>query len=88
MIAEPVRNEIVMAQRILRDRNAPIVDGTGPASSRNEPVLAMIDDMLTIFVGRTLVTGVEVINCLLDLRNALNAPTSVRSLDESELVSR
>ena len=52
-----------------------------------DPALAVVDEALMDFVGRTLVSGDEVVDRLLDLRNALVAATLLRELDAQDLTS-
>jgi hypothetical protein len=77
-----------MVRRKVLDRQTPTIDEVDPTTLRHEPALALVDDALMAFAGRTLVTGHEVVNCLLDLRNALAAATSLRQLDDRDLISR
>ena len=71
--------------RALLDRNeATLDDGsrvTGPDA------IAIVDEALMGFVGRTLVSGDEVVDRLLDLRNALVSATALRELSECDLLA-
>ena len=69
-------------------RPTPTIRAAASPSSRNELALAIVDDALTEFAGRRLITGHEVVNSLLDLRNALEAATPLGQLANGDLVSR
>lgn len=77
-----------MVRRKILDRPPPNVGAPNPPTTLNEPALTLIDEAMITFTGRTLVTSEEVINCLLDLRNALAEATMLRQLDDGDLISR
>jgi hypothetical protein len=62
--------------RALSDRNDATLDDS-PVLSGLDGAVAVLDDALMEFVGRTLVSGDEVVDRLLDLRNALVSATSL-----------
>lgn len=71
--------EIVMSFWNLLDRSAPILDEDDAAVACPDSALAIVDDALSMFACRTLVTGTEVVDRLLDLRNALDAAMLLRA---------
>jgi hypothetical protein len=64
------------------DRKTPTVAEAELSPPLKDPAVAIIDEALLAFVGRSLVSGDEVVDRLLDLRGALVAATSLRELDE------
>jgi len=74
-----------MARWSLLDRNDPTAVDEGPVEGLPQPAVAIVDEALSTFVGRALVSGDEVVDRLLDLRSALVAATLLRELDEREL---
>ena len=68
-----------MANAVL-DRNE--ATRTGSAVAGLEGAVAVVDDALMAFVGRALVSGDEVVDRLLDLRNALLSATALREPTE------
>jgi hypothetical protein len=73
--------------RALLDRNEATLDGD-PAVTDADGAVAIVDEVLMAFVGRSLVSGDEVVDRLLDLRNALVSATLLRELDAPGLASR
>ena len=71
--------------RALLDRNDATLDN-GSAAVADDAV-AIIDEALMTFVGRTLVSGDEVVDRLLDLRNALVSAMTLRELSEPDLLA-
>ena len=65
--------------RALLDRNEATLDH-GSAIPGLDVAVAVVDDALMAFVGRTLVSGDEVVDRLLDLRNALVSAMSLPEL--------
>jgi len=70
-----------MAFWSLLDRTNPIVDEDDTASVCPDPALAIVDEALSRFACRALISGDEVVDSLLDLRNALVTATLLRDLD-------
>jgi hypothetical protein len=62
--------------RALLDRNDATLD-EDPGATGADGAIAIVDEALMAFVGRTLVTGDEVLDRLLDLRNALVSATTL-----------
>ena len=77
-----------MARWSILDRNAASagVDVVDPVAV--DPALTIVDDALVAFAGRSLVTGDEVMDCLLDLRSALAAATLLRELEAAAITPR
>ena len=65
--------------RALLDRNEATLDH-GSRIPGFDGAVAVVDDALMSFVGRTLVSGDEVVDRLLDLRNALVSAMSLPEL--------
>lgn len=65
--------------RALLDRDEATLDAE-PAASDAGSVVAIVDDALMAFVGRSLVSGDEVVDRLLDLRSALVSATLLREI--------
>jgi hypothetical protein len=65
--------------RALLDRNEATLT-YGSAMTDLDGAVAVVDDALMAFVGRTLVSGDEVVDRLLDLRNALVSATLLPDL--------
>jgi hypothetical protein len=76
-----------MSRSTLIKRFPHTVDETRRTAAVDEPALAIIDDALMSFAGRSLVTGDEVVDRLLDLRNAFVAATLLRDLEPTDLCS-
>ena len=55
-----------------------------PEVTDADPVVAVVDEALMSFAGRALVSGDEVVDRLLDLRNALVSATLLRELETSD----
>jgi len=72
--------------RALLDRNEATLD-TGSAPTGADCAVAVVDEALMTFVGRTLVSGDEVVDRLLDLRNALVSAMALRELSECDLLA-
>jgi hypothetical protein len=70
-----------MSRWTLRDRSEPTLGPDDAAGTTTDPVLAIVDDALSLFAGRTLLAGSEVVDRLLDLRNALATATALRELE-------
>ncbi len=62
--------------RALLDRNDATLD-EDPGAPGADGAIAIVDEALMAFVGRTLVSGDEVVDRLLDLRNALVSATTL-----------
>ena len=72
-----------MARALLERNEATLDDGS--AATGADGVVAIVDEALMAFVGRSLVSGDEVVDRLLDLRNALVSAMLLRELGESDL---
>jgi len=72
--------------RALLDRNEATLDD-GSAEPGTDDAVAIVDEALMTFVGRTLVSGDEVVDRLLDLRNALVSAMTLRELSEPDLLA-
>ena len=64
----------------------PTVGAHASPAADDDIAVAIIDDALMAFAGRALVSGDEVVDRLLDLRNALIAATLLRTLDTVDTV--
>ena len=69
-------------------KTLPTLAEPAPAETRAdvapaEPVLAIVDAALAAYAGRELISRDEVVNLLLDLRNALGAAMLLRELELS-----
>ena len=72
--------EIVMATKSLLDRAEPLAaEETVPAFAQR--ALAIVDEALAAYAGRQLISGDEVMDRLLDLRNALAAAGALAELE-------
>ena len=69
-----------MSRWKLLDREAP--PAPGPIEpERADPVLAVVDEALDAFAGRTFIARDEVLDRLLDVRNAVAAGALLRALE-------
>ena len=78
---ELTTGETVMSFWSLLDRTEPIVDEGDAVPVCPDPALVIIDEALSTFACRALVSGNEIVDRLLDLRNALVAATLLRDLE-------
>jgi len=67
-----------MTRALLERNEAPLDDGS--AATGGDGAVAIVDEALMAFVGRSLVSGNEVVDRLLDLRNALVSATSLHRI--------
>ena len=75
--------EIVMSAKSLLDRSEVLPDEE-TAPTLTQRALAIVDEALADYAGRQLISGDEVIDRLLDLRNALAAESLLHDLDALE----
>jgi hypothetical protein len=69
-----------MSRRTLLDRSEPTTTQSD-VTVHDDPAIAIVDAALVVFAGRVLISGDEVVNHLLDLRNALASAALLRELD-------
>jgi hypothetical protein len=77
-----------MSRWSLLDRNASTDAEHAVEPVRVDPALTLVDAALMAFAGRTLITGDEVLDRLLDLRSALAAATLLRELETNDVAPR
>jgi hypothetical protein len=73
--------EIIMSRRRLLERDDPAPEAD-IAGFEPDSTLAIVDTALASFTGRDMLSREEVVNRLLDLRNALAAEILLRELEQ------